>query len=207
MEYKQIEQTVKKVTLLKRAGRFVAPLAVVGIMAMPGNADAGKKKETGAPVPAASLISGKITGCKRLIGEGALVVPLAKCEMKVRKGDVIYRIEFVFEKGGYFGLAVANVDKKGVTFQTNMEAFMSESKGTFRVNYDGTNSVPGTLYKIKVERTSDPNVAKVTWEGTDLSEDKSAHSASDLKSKMTTIVKKCQASRQSTFLKQFPANP
>jgi len=77
MKNKQLEnkQNENKDTLLKRAGRIVAPLLVAGIMAMPGNADAGRTKETGAPLPGANIVSGKITGCKKsgLVGEGILV--------------------------------------------------------------------------------------------------------------------------------------
>jgi len=185
LENKQIEN---KDTLLKKAGRIVAPLLVAGIMTVTGNADAGKTKETGAPLLGANIVSGKITKCLEPVKKctkrfdflfeksGYFEVETQcpevknKCEMKVKKGDVIYKIEFVTEAAGYFGLKVANVDKKGVTFQTDMEIFMSESAGgKFRVNYDGTNTIPKTeafmsehsSFQMKVKRTSDPKVAKV----------------------------------------------
>jgi len=139
MPNKQLELTRTKESLWKKAGRFVAPLAVVGIMAMPGNAAAENKSEKRA-LPAQ---------CKK--------APKKKCELKVKKGDVI-SIEPVTGTGSRFRFRVDDVNAKGARFDMN-GIIMSVTYGT----------KSGFVYRktpiiFTVERTKDPKVAKLIWE-------------------------------------------
>jgi hypothetical protein len=167
MKQKQLNKPKNGVLRKVRTALLAVPL-VTGLM-LGGKAEAKDKKPKGEPIPATSIFSGKIKKCKGLIGEAIIVSPKDKCKFSVKKGDHIFKLEFLTEVAGHFGIKVLDVDRKGVTFELQMELYMSEhATGKFRINYDGTMSPwlkkrsLGIKKTLKVERTKNPKVAKVT---------------------------------------------
>ena len=166
---KQNQLSRPKDTMIKKIGKALMVPLTAGLLMLGPKVDAQDKKSKEKPIAGTLIISGKISKCKGLIGEAILVSPKNKCKFSVKKNDYIYKLEFLTEVAGHFGLKVLDVDKKGVTFDMQMEIYMSEHMtGKFRVNFDGTVSPeikkrnPNIGKVLKVEKTKDPNVAKVT---------------------------------------------
>jgi hypothetical protein len=163
---KQNQLQRKKNGIFRRTARTVGKALMVpltaGLLMLGPKADAKPRVPQGKPIAGTAVFSGKATGCD---------LEKKECNVRVKKGDFVFRFELLTEKAGHFGLKVLNVDKKGVTFDLQMEIFMSEQMtGKFRVNYDGTVSprlkrkvgISNIMKALKVERTRNMNVAKVT---------------------------------------------